>query len=65
MAASDADAAEYAAARERYRLAKARRDFRRQHEAQVELQRQMTARLRAEAAMPRWRRLLLAWRGKR
>lgn len=55
----------YETAHAAYRAAVARRDFRRQHEAQAELRRQMTARLRAEAAMPRWRRLLLAWRGKR
>jgi hypothetical protein len=63
MRTHDADRAEYEAAQERYRRAKARRDFRRQHEAEIELRRQMTARLRAEAAMPRWRRLLTAWRG--
>lgn len=51
----------YEAASEAYRLAKARRDFRRQHEAEIELRRQMTARLRREAAVPRWRRLLKAW----
>jgi len=55
---------EYEAARERYRLAVARRDFRRQHEAEVEMRRQMTQQLRAEAERPRWRRLLDAWRGK-
>lgn len=55
----------YDAARRARADAVARRDTRRQHEAEADLRRAMTARLRAEAQRPQWRRLLDAWRGKR